>query len=236
MKKLRYILGISLLLPAFAFAPVLAETTTSGTGSGDTTTVKSDDSTDSTEQETIKEPSTDPTEMKNRLEHLKTNLKIKLDDTSKRRIALKCKPAQAAVIGAEKNDKANGTKRNDIYKRISASIKSLIDKLNADNVDTTALAAAKTTLDQKIVAFDADMTAYQQALSDLHSLDCVTDPAAFQAALTTARTDREKLRTDAVDIRTFITTTLKPALKAVRDKLKPTTEDSDTSTTTGGTH
>ena len=54
-----------------------------------------------------------------------------------------------------------------------------------------------------------------------------------------SRTDRDNVRKDALDIRTFITTTLKPALEAVKAKLKPDTEvgapvkaTTDTTTTT----
>ncbi len=262
MKKIRYVLGISLLLPVFASAPVLAESTsgssgkplTSATGPAlapaksdslettpPTTTVASTQGAGSDDAsqhgKIIGTPSTDPTQMKKRLEELKTEQKVHLDDATKKKIVLKCKPAQTIVEGAEKSDFANGKQRDETYKKITDNLTSLIARLKANGVDTTALAAAETTLEAKIATFNTDMTKYQQTITDLHGLDCITDPTAFQAALLAARTQRDTVKKDATDIRTFITTTLKPALEAVKVKLKPedSTKPTDTTTTTDKT-
>lgn len=230
---------MSLLLPALTFAPAFAEATSSvkSTTTVQTvvdvappTTASTNDSSDSGKK--IGVPSTDPALMKKRLDGLKASLKINLDDTTKKHLELKCKPAQSMVVSAASNDKANGTKRDDAYKKITDGVSALIARLKANGVDTATLATSETALEQKVASFNTDMTTYQQTLTDLQLLDCITDPAAFQAALITARTQRETVRKDALDIRTYITATLKPALEAVKLKLKPVAATQPVSTTT----
>ena len=238
MKKFRLALSISLIVPAL-FAPALAYahsgeddkpvTTTSAkpasspvTGSSnsgnDSTKDQNEDTTDDTPK--IATPSTDATERGKRLEALKSSLKVKLDEVTKKKIILKCKPAQTIVEGAEKADTVIGEKRRTAYSNIASKMDALVVKLKANNIDTTELEGVIATLKEKIATFTTDMSAYQQALTDLRTLDCATDPTAFQAALTSTRSAREKVRADALAIRDYVKTTLKPALETIKTKLE----------------
>ena len=242
MKKFRYLLGVALLIPSLTFAPVLVyahsdeESASSQTltATDENKTTVADDSDDKNAK--IKDPSTDTTEMKKRVELLKTSLKVSLDAKTKLKIEQKCKPAQTIVKTRETSDKENGSKREVAYDKILENLDRLVTKLKANSIDTTALEAAIATLKTKVETFKTDMTAYRQALADLSTIDCATDPTAFQAALTSTRTAREKVRTSALDIRNHIKTVLKPALQAIRDKIKADKEKEESSTTddTGG--
>jgi len=213
-------------MPAIILTPVAVQAV-SGTNKLPSETIKTA-SAETTVATTESEDTTNKTtERQARLETLKTTFKSKIDDATKKRVALKCKPAQALVGAADKVDKANIIPRQSSYKKIVEKVQKLIDRLKADGKDTAAIEAALTTLSQKIDAFNADVTAYQQTISDLKELDCTADPAAFQAALLEARTQRETARTAAIDIRTFINSTLKTALQAVKTSLK-TTKTTDT--------
>ena len=240
--------SISAALPLLNFAPVLAaDNATINNNSGEqikTSTVasppvkSSDDTTEHTTPPPIKDPDTkDTPAMKKRLDDLKADFKTKLDDTTKKHIIEKCKPAQTVVDGTQNADKSNSTKRTDIYAKITTDINDLITKLKANGQDATALQAAETAFELKVATFNNDMTTYRQTMADLHALDCSTDPTAFEAALTTARTQREKVRADALDIRTFVTTTLKTAFTGIKAKLpKPdtTADDKSKNQSTGG--
>lgn len=247
MKKLHYILGTSLLLTSLLLSPLavsarqgestddnkasIAEstmTTTSTPTSGSSDDTKSETETETETESEIKPPSTDPTLRTKRLEELKTKLNLKLTEVAKKKIVLKCKPAQTVVETTEKVDETVTTKRTDVYKKVTTRLNDLITKLKANSIDTTALEAAQASLETKVATFNTDMSAYQQAMTDLRSLNCATDPVAFQAALTTARADRDKVRADAADIRDFVKNTLRPALQAVKEKLQATkTTDSE---------
>lgn len=219
MKRLRYILGTALVVQAFALTPVMVHAISEAPAATTTTTPKATDDSENTGKK-IEEPSTDATAMKKRLEALKTSLKVKLDETTRKRILTKCKPAQTIVETTEKTDASNGTSRSKVYDKVVSKVQSLIDKLKANSVDTTALETALTGLEAKVATFKTDMTTYRQSMLDLRTIDCATDPTAFQAALTTARTNREKVHADGKDIRAYIKDTLKPALQAIKDKLK----------------
>ena len=225
MKKLRYILGTSLVLSSLIASPVMAVSTPATDVVSEpvqkptTTSAESKPVTTAASTATV---STDPALRAKRLEELKMKLKVKLDDATMKKIVLKCKPAQTIVEGAEKIDTSNGLKRGNAYKKISTSVQDLITKLNANNVDVTSLETAATMLNQKIAIFNTDLTSYQQTHSDLRTLDCAIDPTAFQTALVATRTAREKVRTDAVDIHDFVKVTLKPALEAVKAQLQAT--------------
>lgn len=224
MKFVRILLGISLILPVFSTAPVMAAANkTTEKEESKVTTVAADETvktTAATDKTTSTEPSTDSTARTTRLESLKTTLKVKLDEVTKKRIIAKCKAAQTIVEATEKTDKSNGVSRESAYKKITDSLQKLIDRLKTDGVDTKELEAAQATLLTKIDQFTTDLATYRQSMTDLRSLDCITDPTAFQAALTSARADRLKAKTDAVDIRSYLTNTIKPLLVTLKTAVK----------------
>jgi chromosome segregation ATPase len=105
------------------------------------------------------------------------------------------------------------------YEALSSNLNTMLEKLNAKNIDTTELKAELTAVQTKITTFSTDLTAYKQALSDAKNADCTTDPAAFKAALQTARTARDKVVKDAADIKAYVINTIKPTLQKIRTQL-----------------
>lgn len=51
-------------------------------------------------------------------------------------------------------------------------------------------------------------------------MDCAADPDAFKASLEASRTALAKLSPDAKDISTYMTETIKPILKTIREQLE----------------
>jgi len=239
MKKLKLLIGSSLTFSLVALTPMIAYAETGTSTNSGTGTATATPTTDATVKPTETKPLTAEeaakklADMKKRLEDNKLALKTKLDAAATKRITQKCKAAQGVVKGAETSANAISTNRGKAYTKIAESVQKLIDKLKAEGKDTaeleTALAAAKVKAD----SLSTKMKTYEQTLADLRELDCVADPTAFQAALDTARTQREAIKVAATDLRTYVSTTLKDAVK----KFKPasTTEKPKTETTTGGT-
>ncbi len=225
MKKLRTLIGTTLSASLLLVSPmaVLAVTGTD-TGMAETTTT----TTVNTTKPTAEDAAMRAAEFKKRLEDNKAALKTKLDEKTKKIIIAKCKPAQIAVKGLTTSANAISTNRSRAYVKVSDRIQTLIDKVKLQGIDTTALEAANALAKQKATTLAASMATYEQTLSDLGEMDCVTDPTAFQATLILARTQREAVKTQAKDLQTYINTTLKDAIKAVRAQLQPTDK-------TGGT-
>ncbi len=173
MKKLKYIIGLSLLTPALFFAPVLALGAESGSDSGlivkNTTSSRSNTATsystkvasnettqaaNDASKTTLVEPDDKDTAARTkRLDDIKTALKTKLSEDDKKRIVQKCKSAQNFVGSEGTNDKSNGVKRIDIYKKIDSKLDELTAKLKSAGRDTSALEADKLVLDLKIATF-----------------------------------------------------------------------------------
>lgn len=245
MKKLRIVLGATLstcllMMPVAVVAEASTADNSGSSNSNSSTTSSTDDTKTLTPEELAKKAA----ELKKRLDDNKAALKTKVDDATKKRITTKCKNSQVVIKGAETSANAISTNRGKAYSKIAEKIQALIDKVKAQGIDTTALEAANTVAKQKAETLSASMKTYEATLADLRAMDCAADPTAFKATLDLARTQRETVKTQAQDLRTYISTTLKDAIKAVRKQIDPSdtetqkpNDSTDTKpTTTGGTN
>lgn len=194
------------------------DTTTATTQTRETT---STDSTTETENE-----------VEARIEKHKSELKTKLTTAKQNSIKSKCKASQGKVSSISGRIKGLETSRTQVYKNLTTRLTTLSQKLKDKGVDTTDLNAQIAELSTKIDTFNTDLTAYKQAVSDLETVDCVSDPTAFQASLEAARTARTKTADDAKAVRAYLNDTIKPTLKTIRQTLESTTKTEDN----GGTN
>lgn len=219
MNKLRLLLSASITFSMVSLGAVPAvfavEATT--TPSNNTQEVK---------EPTAEEKAKKLADMKKRLDATKASLKTKIDETTKKRVIAKCKPAQAIVKTAESNAALAKTNRSKAYTSINESVQKLVDKLKADNKDTTEIEADIAMMQQKADAVILQLTTYEQTLSDMSLMDCAADPIAFQATLESARKQRTDILTAATEVRTYAKETLKPAIA----KFKPIATDNTVGT------
>ena len=211
-QRIRNIIGAGLFAMVFLAAPLViavSNTTDSTTDTTTTTTTADDDKVD-----------TDPVKVKSRLEGLKTSLKIKLTTAEQANLKAKCKAAQ--TIAAKLNDRfgTSVTTRTKAYDNLSKHLTDIIAKLKDKGVDVTKLQQESTELQAKIATYKTDLASYKQALSDVKTIDCVADPAAFKAALQTARTAHDKLVADAIAVKAYVKDTIKPTLEEIRKSLE----------------
>lgn len=221
-QRIRNIIGAGLFAMVFSAVPLavaVSNTTDSTTDTTTTTTTTADDD----------KVDTDPVKVKSRLEGLKTSLKIKLTTAEQANLKAKCKAAQ--TIAAKLNDRfgTSVTTRTKAYDNLSKHLTDIIAKLKDKGVDVTKLQQESTELQAKIATYKTDLASYKQALSDVKTIDCVADPAAFKAALQTARTAHDKLVNDAIAVRTYVKDTIKPTLEEIRKTLEA--QESTTKTT-----
>ncbi len=222
---------LRLLISAVLIMPIVSLATTAlvnAEGTSTTTTTTQSDSTDT--------ESPDDVSLLKRLTDRKAALNIKLTTAEQARLKLKCKIAQTGAISSLSGRiKGIETSRTQVYNNLLDQLNKFDTKLKAKNVDTTTFEAEIATLKTKIATFQTDLATYKQDVVDLKSLDCLTDPTAFKAALETARTQKTKVAADAADIKTYVTGTIRPTLVAIRTQLGAAENAStSTSSTTGG--
>lgn len=217
-------LGIGLLLPLFAVGAVFAQdssqtTTNTTTQTDDTSTTETKPLTDAQKKE-----------MNARTEKRKAEAKLKLTAVQQKRIQARCKNAQGLVRSVGVKVKGVETSRTKIHANLVERLTELQTKLDAKNVDTTQLKAEIAELKVKIATFDTDLAAYKQLVADLAELDCTADPAAFKTSLDSARASLQKVRDDAVAVRTYVKDTIKPTLKSIQTQLESAENTSTTET------
>lgn len=157
--------------------------------------------------------------LQQRLDERKTRLQVQLDAARAQHLIARCKPAQAKIINLGERVNGNVPKRYIAYENLTSRLATLIEKLEASDIDTAKLQSQQTALEEKIAAFKTELEAYQQTLQDTGTLDCAADPAAFQASLEAARGLRQELQQDAIAIRTDVVEVIKPELAAIRQQL-----------------
>lgn len=158
----------------------------------------------------------------NRIAEHKELIKTKISNAKKLRIQSKCKAAQGKVSSVEGRIKGLETSRAQVYKNIINRLTKLSEKLKAKEVDTTELNADIVVLQEKMTKLNTDLAEFKQIVGDLAAMDCATDPDGFNAALEAARTARQQVHQDGLDVRAYINDTIKPLLKTIREQLATT--------------
>jgi len=144
------------------------------------------------------------------------------------RIKLRCSVAQTNAKTLATRLSTVQKNRTAAYDKILNNLNTLVTNLEKQAFETTALKENVAMLQTKVDSFKANMSNYQLAVSDMASVDCANDPAAFVAALQAARQAHEALLPQITDIRAYITNTIKPTLVQIRAQIAD-------GQTTGGT-
>ena len=224
-------LATTVILPVLGASAVTEETTTD---SAETTTPEA------TTLQTTATPengaSTDKSSGREaRLKAYKESIKTKLTAVKEKRVAARCKAAQEKVTVVRTRMQTALANRKQAYTTISERLDSVVEKLQKAGVDTTALETARQDVKSDVALLDEAMNAYDTVLADLETMDCVADPATFQAALESARETQKSLRDQAQALRQFATTEVKALLEEMKTKLSEKTDATTQETTDGGT-
>lgn len=220
-KQIRILLASLLVALPVVLAPavVMAENSSKADGQTDT------NSTNETPEQELSRLTTLEDKKDTREQRLKTKiaeLKIKLTVAQIALLKKKCVGAQTNVKALETKVDGGVTARSKAYSELLDHLDSIIVKLKAANVSTTDLEKERATLDTKITTFKTDLAKYKVALADARGMSCTADPASFKAALEASRAARVVVAADAVAIRSYVTDTIKPTLKAIADDLDAT--------------
>lgn len=205
--------GIALPLFTFGVQTVFAENTSEPV----TTTTSSSDTGSSTTSDTK-----DATELKARLQERVTEMKTKLTTAQQARVKNRCSNAQGVIKSVGTKVDGAQAAHTKVYSNVVSRLTALQEKLSTQGVDVTTLGEEIATLSSKITVYTTDLAAYKQAVADLSSMGCASDPTSFQASLDAARKELNTVRADSISIHEYITTTIKPTLTAIRTQLEAT--------------
>lgn len=221
-KRLRYIISGGVIASFLLVSPLaaLAESNTSSNAPDDGSDSASSSSTMTKTDDSMDSVKTDAGSIKDRLEKIKTSLKIKLTTVEQARLKTRCKASQAVI--ATLNDRFGNSvvNRTKAYDELISRLNNIVVKLQAANIATTELEAEIAALQTKVATYKTDLVSYRQALSDLKLVDCATDPTAFKAALEAARAAHMTLVGDTTAIKTYVVSTIKPTLQTIRQQLE----------------
>lgn len=142
-----------------------------------------------------------------------------LNEGQEQRIKLRCLAVQANIKTLADRIAEVQTKRKTAYDSIIADVKTLTDGLKNQAFDASNLEQNTKELEDKLSAYQKNISSYKQALEDLTVIDCSQDPATFKAALQAARRTHANLIGQVADIRAYILNTLKPTMQQVREEL-----------------
>jgi hypothetical protein len=218
--KLRMLVIFGLMIAVLSFGPIKVFTHAQEEQTTETTQTQ-----EATEAE-INE------KFNQRIQERKTEFRSKLTFAKQARIKTVCKSSQGKLSKIQGRINGLETSRSKVYANLIQRLESLSTKLEDKNVDTTELKSQIAELNILIATFNTDLADYKQAVSDLAEMDCQADAAGFQASLEAAREARAKTAESAKAIRTYLTETIKPTLKEIRQQLNSDTSSEDT--TEGG--
>lgn len=158
-------------------------------------------------------------ELKTRISQYKKFVDTTMSKSQLERFQLRCGIAQTVVRDLIPRIETVQKQRSTVYNTILTHLEDLIEKLKAQKIDTKEFNTRVALLKEKIKDYDNQMTNYKQAVSDIAAMKCENDPQGFKAALEIARRSHAKLMILVVDIRIYITNTIKPSLMLIREDL-----------------
>lgn len=163
-----------------------------------------------------------------RINAAKEKATSKITAAQERRIAGLCKASQTLIQNYESKISTTAENRQTKYSSVSEKLKTLSTKLALSGADVAELNIAIEQLDAKSANNIAVMNEFITSITDLSTMDCVSDPSGFKAVLETIRTQLQEVFIETTNIRNYINETIKPILQGIRSSLQPTMEGEGT--------
>jgi hypothetical protein len=139
----------------------------------------------------------------------------------------RCQNIQQKMDARVSGFDSNNGKRMAVYTNMQDRISKFITRLSGEGYDTSKVQADLVILGQKIKQFETDKQAQMAKLDETKTFTCGHSNGEFMGKLGEARSTLMTVHKDAMDIRQFMLTTVRPDIMAIR-KLKM---DSKSSTT-----
>ncbi len=134
--------------------------------------------------------------------------------------AIKRCPIIGSKIQAKITDFDNSKIRNlGVYTSLKIRLATVADQLGAQGLDVKALNADLAVLDQKIAKFSNDYATYIAKLKTSQQFTCGKSEVLFKKQLKDSKSSLQIVNKDAVDVRTYVSSTIRGELNRINVSL-----------------
>ncbi len=197
---------VAVLSPAFAFAVETSPT--------------QEPTKPITSTETKVVPSDSKSELAARLQNRKAKLQTRLSNEESARLGNRCVAAQKLFAGVGKKFVEKDTPQRAKYDAYIARLQRVIQKADAEGLDTTDLKKNMETFSQKHQAMIAAINDFNLSISDLQSIDCKSDPTSFKATLESARASLKDVQAAREELGKIAKGPVQESIKALKAALE----------------
>lgn len=155
-----------------------------------------------------------------RIAALREAYKIKLDDKEKALVVSRCRGAQTSLRNISTKLLNVKVDREKTYSTSISTLIQLQSLISTKGIDTSGMDLLIVSYQQKKAIFDESVRAYELSLEDATTIDCVTAPEDFRAALEGVRAARKPVVEASGQITELTRSNLKNTFDAIRLKLQ----------------
>lgn len=148
------------------------------------------------------------------------------------KVIARCQIIESKIQIKAVNFDNNKMRHLEIYNQVKNKITEIAEILKNSGGDIDSLNTHLTTFEQKIQKFSSDYAIYIQALKNTQAYACGKSEGEFRNSWRQVKTALAQVHKDAVELRTFYATVLKPEVNRVRTQIRATQEANSTTTDT----
>lgn len=154
-----------------------------------------------------------------RIEKLKSQFKVQLNDKEKELISTRCTLAQARLKSIAYQLDGIESSRGATYDGIISTLLEINNRLNDQFVDTSSLDLLIVDYQSVVKKFNLSIEGYRLSLDDATSIDCKNNPEDFRAALEGVRAARKPIVDSSQQINDLTKTNLKTTFESLAVRL-----------------
>ena len=154
-----------------------------------------------------------------RIEKLKSQFKVQLNDKEKELISTRCTLAQARLKSIAYQLDGIESSRGATYDGIISTLLEINNRLNDQFVDTSSLDLLIVDYQSVVKKFNLSIEGYRLSLDDATSIDCKNNPEDFRASLEGVRAARKPIVDSSQQINDLTKTNLKTTFESLAVRL-----------------
>jgi len=149
-------------------------------------------------------------------------------ENKEQNIEQKCAMIQNRIAERNTTLESNKEKHMSVYVNMKARIEKFVARLSSEGYDVSKLKADLLVLDGKILKIKTDLATQNAKMNETKDFACGHSDGDFKGKLTEARTMMQAIHLEAMEIRKFVQTTIRPDIQALRSQKVETKKDNST--------
>ncbi len=158
--------------------------------------------------------------------------RVDIQQKKEEMLTQRCAKIQERIQNRMGNMEAGKENHMEVYQNMATRVSKFIERLSGEGYDTAKVKADLEILKTKIQKFSTDRAAQMTTLGETKNYACGKTDGEFKGKLAEARTSLQLVHADAMDIRKYMLTTVRPDIQALRTQkveAKKTTDATKTS-------